>query len=374
MGTTTQPPGAASATGVADQLRAVERSLRQAGEQLGMGGEAQPNFAQARTAVQAGQEVLGRVPQDHQGAGGFGAARRELAEALQALGGDQPDRQRAATQLREAADSMAALMPGMGGTAAASAGTAMGQTQVQVEQRAPQIAVQQQPPQITVNQPPPQVTIVQPPPQVTINQPEPRVTVQQAQPQVRVEQAQPQVTVQQQGQPQVTMQQTGQPQVRMEGQDRQNQAGLQDRSLQGQAPAVANAQSGAMAPGAAGGAANVQRTTTSPAAAMSREDAQRLIGTNVVGRNGRDAGEVRNLVLDASGQVRGAVVEWGGFLGLGTREAIVPLDRITMQAGNGRAELAMTREELEALPRFESNRLAEQGRTQGWGDNLRLAR
>lgn len=43
------------------------------------------------------------------------------------------------------------------------------------------------------------------------------------------------------------------------------------------------------------------------------------------------------------------VVEWGGFLGVGTREALVPIERIKLGDGDQCAELTMTKEELEAL-------------------------
>jgi hypothetical protein len=45
--------------------------------------------------------------------------------------------------------------------------------------------------------------------------------------------------------------------------------------------------------------------------------AQALVATNLVGSGGRDAGEIQNLLVDRSGQVRAAVVEWGGLLGIG---------------------------------------------------------
>jgi len=34
----------------------------------------------------------------------------------------------------------------------------------------------------------------------------------------------------------------------------------------------------------------------------------------------------------------------------------------------------LTREQLERLERFDRNRLADYGRDQGWGDNIRLYR
>jgi hypothetical protein len=102
---------------------------------------------------------------------------------------------------------------------------------------------------------------------------------------------------------------------------------------------------------------------------------QRLIGTNVYGTNGREAGEVRNLLIDGNGQVRAAVIEWGGFLGIGEKEAMVPIDRLQLGSGNNdRVTLAMTREELEALPRYDRNRVADYARERGWGEGLRLYR
>lgn len=99
-----------------------------------------------------------------------------------------------------------------------------------------------------------------------------------------------------------------------------------------------------------------------------------LIGTNVVGTNGRDAGEVENLLLDRSGNVRAAVVEWGGFLGIGERRAAVPIEQIRFGAPNERARLEMTREQLEQLGNFDRSNLGQYGARYGWGDGVRLYR
>ncbi len=346
---------------VVGQLRTAEQALRQAHGQLSDGQ--QPNFAQARNAIDGGKNVLGRVPQQMQGQESWRTAQRELDEAGKAMRADQPDRQQAATRLREAADAVGALARQMGGSADAAGGAgqqradaAQARPQVNVQQPAPQITVQQQDPRITVNQPPPQVVIQQPPPQVNVQQPEPRVTVQQAQPQVRVQQAEPQVTVQQQGQPQVTVQRQDDP-----------RAAGQDRDGQRRDGAGAN-------PDQRSGATSGATAATSDASGMPLQSVEGLVGTNVVGSNGREAGEVRNLLVDSQGRVRAAVVEWGGFLGIGERQAMVPIERIRVGQGNERAQLAMTREELEALPRYDRDRIGAYGRERGWGEGLRLIR
>lgn len=126
----------------------------------------------------------------------------------------------------------------------------------------------------------------------------------------------------------------------------------------------------AAATGAAAGGAGAQ-----PAAAgMPLQRVTNLIGTNVVGANGRDAGEVENFLLDRSGNVRAAVVEWGGFLGIGERRAAVPIEQLQFGAPNERVRLDMTREQLEALGGFDGNNLGQYGTRYGWGDGVRLYR
>ncbi|WP_160935775.1 PRC-barrel domain-containing protein [Teichococcus coralli] len=85
--------------------------------------------------------------------------------------------------------------------------------------------------------------------------------------------------------------------------------------------------------------------------------ASALLDKNLVGSNNNDVAKVEDLVMDGNWRVRGAVIEWGGFLGLGERRAVVPISRISMPAGDdGRARLSMTREELERLPAYQSHK------------------
>jgi len=206
--------------------------------------------------------------------------------------------------------------------------------------------------------------VQQPPPQVTVQQPDPQVTVRQAPPNVNVQQSgQPDVTVRRPGEPEVTVRRPGESQVTMQDGQRQQQGNAEQRT---------GATSARPAPAQSGSQA--QPAVAPPLAGVPLRSVQALVGTNVVGSNGRDAGEVRNLLIDRSGQVRAAVVEWGGFLGIGSREALVPIDRIEPAQGNDRARLTMTRQELEALPRYDRDRIADYGREHGWGNDVRLFR
>jgi hypothetical protein len=103
---------------IADRVRTMGESLRNAAMQLRgeTRGQSQPNFSQARVAIEAGQNVLREARQQHGQNENFRRAESELAEAERALQAGQPDRMRVAQQLTEAADAMDRVMPGAGVT------------------------------------------------------------------------------------------------------------------------------------------------------------------------------------------------------------------------------------------------------------------
>jgi hypothetical protein len=53
---------------------------------------------------------------------------------------------------------------------------------------------------------------------------------------------------------------------------------------------------------------------------------------------------------------------------------VVPIEQLHFGAPGERVRMELTREQLERLPRFDRNRLADYGRDQGWGDGVRLYR
>ena len=55
-------------------------------------------------------------------------------------------------------------------------------------------------------------------------------------------------------------------------------------------------------------------------------DAQQLesiLGKNVISPSGEDMGRIVDIMVDRSGQVRAAIIDFGGFLGVGTRKIAV---------------------------------------------------
>jgi sporulation protein YlmC with PRC-barrel domain len=85
--------------------------------------------------------------------------------------------------------------------------------------------------------------------------------------------------------------------------------------------------------------------------------ASSLMGQEIYGPDEESIGEVSDLVLQEDGETRAALIDVGGFLGVGEKEVAIPFDQIEVQPGeNGeepRLTVALTREELEQFPAWE---------------------
>jgi sporulation protein YlmC with PRC-barrel domain len=75
-----------------------------------------------------------------------------------------------------------------------------------------------------------------------------------------------------------------------------------------------------------------------------------LLGMSVVDFQGRELGEIIQLVLEPDGHVQAVVVSVGGFLGIGSRHVAVGWSELTLAGDDDFAVVAFTREELLARP------------------------
>lgn len=84
---------------------------------------------------------------------------------------------------------------------------------------------------------------------------------------------------------------------------------------------------------------------------------EKLTGAKVYDANDAWIGDIANLVLSADGNVTQAVVDVGGFLGLGAKPVALNLSDIDILRNEGgddvRVYLSRTKAELEAMPNFE---------------------
>ena len=81
--------------------------------------------------------------------------------------------------------------------------------------------------------------------------------------------------------------------------------------------------------------------------------ASELIGMKVQGSDGKNLGKIRDLVIAPDGAVRYAVLDFGGFLGIGDKYFAVPWDAL-QRTQNGKAiALDTTKRDLKQAPGFD---------------------
>ena len=60
-----------------------------------------------------------------------------------------------------------------------------------------------------------------------------------------------------------------------------------------------------------------------PATMVDAQQLESILGKNVISPTGEDMGRIVDIMVDRSGQVRAAIIDFGGFLGVGTRKIAV---------------------------------------------------
>ncbi|CTQ32039.1 PRC-barrel domain-containing protein [Jannaschia rubra] len=80
-----------------------------------------------------------------------------------------------------------------------------------------------------------------------------------------------------------------------------------------------------------------------------------VTGATVYGVGDDIIGEIGDLIMSDGGQVDRAIVDVGGFLGLGEKHVELPFDSLSVMRGDGdvRVYIDATQEQLEALPEYE---------------------
>ncbi len=82
-----------------------------------------------------------------------------------------------------------------------------------------------------------------------------------------------------------------------------------------------------------------------------------LVGKRVYGPNDEDVGEISAVSLDADGKVAGAVVDVGGFLGMGEKEVVLTSAMLSLVPGVDGSEpkfvVTATQEQLETMDTYQ---------------------
>lgn len=92
-------------------------------------------------------------------------------------------------------------------------------------------------------------------------------------------------------------------------------------------------------------------STQTPSASLISSD--KVQGTNVYNPSGEKLGSIDALMIDKlSGHVRYAVLEFGGFLGVGTDRYPLPWDALKYDTGLEGYVVALTKAQMESAPRY----------------------
>lgn len=95
--------------------------------------------------------------------------------------------------------------------------------------------------------------------------------------------------------------------------------------------------------------------------------ADELKGTNVYGTNDEHIGTIGDLALNEDGSVDAIIIDFGGFLGIGTKPVAVAfedLNFLTDENNNRSLVLPITREQMEAAPAFDKDTYTAERDTQ----------
>lgn len=81
-----------------------------------------------------------------------------------------------------------------------------------------------------------------------------------------------------------------------------------------------------------------------------------ISGDKVVNSQGENLGDVKDLMIDTdSGRVAYAVLEFGGFLGMGSKLFAVPLSAMQVDTDNHQFIFNQSKEKLENAPGFDKD-------------------
>ncbi len=102
-------------------------------------------------------------------------------------------------------------------------------------------------------------------------------------------------------------------------------------------------------------------TTVAPTGSASNGtliSSERVTGTNVYNRDGEKLGNVEAMMIDKmSGQVRFAVMSFGGFLGMGEKYHQLPWDGLSYDTNEGGYVVNLSREALGNAPTYSREEL-----------------
>jgi len=95
--------------------------------------------------------------------------------------------------------------------------------------------------------------------------------------------------------------------------------------------------------------------TSVPATVVDGEQLQSVLGIEVLSSTGEDMGRVVDIVVDRTGQARAAIIDFGGFLGVGSRKIAVDWRSLQFNPKKAGAIIAnLTKDQLRVAPVYKA--------------------
>lgn len=98
------------------------------------------------------------------------------------------------------------------------------------------------------------------------------------------------------------------------------------------------------------------RTAGTPAVVVDTQDFESIMGKNVRSAADEEMGRIVDVIVGVTGEARAAVIDFGGFLGVGSRKVAVDWKALQFATGGklGRITLALTRAQVRLSPEYKA--------------------
>jgi hypothetical protein len=115
------------------------------------------------------------------------------------------------------------------------------------------------------------------------------------------------------------------------------------------------------APGPAPGADHASTGTAEPPSVtvLNTHEVEGILGRPVLGAADENMGRIVDVIVDHSGRVRAAVIDFGGFLGVGSRKIAVDWSALHFPPPgqpNAKISLDLTRDQVKAAPEYQEGK------------------
>ncbi len=124
------------------------------------------------------------------------------------------------------------------------------------------------------------------------------------------------------------------------------------------APAVAQTPTPPQAKSAAPQGAAKEPAPPPSVSVIGARDAHGMLGREVRSAADENMGRIVDVIVDRAGHVRAAVIDFGGFLGVGSRKIVVDWDALHFQRISNKKDaigLELTKEQVTAAPEYKED-------------------